>query len=121
MKNVLVKRSDTKIHLDLAIPEDRQFPEAITIGLSRIIQESTNNISKHAHAKNIYISMSEADNTIRLSIKDDGDGFIPDEIDTKMHHGVLGMRERSLAMGGSFLLDTEPGKGTNIEVVVPLS
>jgi len=121
MKNVLVKRSDTKIHLDLAIPEDRQFPEAITIGLFRIIQESTNNISKHAHAKNIYISMSEADNTIRLSIKDDGDGFIPDEIDTKMHHGVLGMRERSLAMGGSFLLDTEPGKGTNIEVVVPLS
>ncbi|HAK10933.1 MAG TPA: hypothetical protein DCO78_02255 [Chitinophagaceae bacterium] len=120
MKNVLMKRSDVKMHLDLSIPEDRQFPEAITIGLFRIIQESTNNISKHAHAKNIYISLSEADNTIRLSIKDDGDGFIPNEIDTKMHHGVLGMRERSLAIGGSFLLDTAPGKGTHIEVVVPL-
>lgn len=120
MKNVLMKRSDVKMHLDLSIPEERQFPETITIGLFRIIQESTNNISKHAHAKNIYISLTEADNTVRLSIKDDGDGFIPNEIDTKMHHGVLGMRERSLAIGGSFLLDTAPGKGTHIEVVVPL-
>lgn len=121
MKNVIVKRSDVKIHLDLSIPEDRQYSEAITIGLFRIIQESTNNIAKHAHAKNIDIALSESDNTIRLSIKDDGDGFIPDAIDTKMHHGVLGMRERSLAIGGSFMLDTAPGKGTHIEVVVPLS
>lgn len=121
MKNTLLKRSGINIELDLAIPEDRQFPETITIGLFRIIQESTNNISKHAQAKNIYIALRETDNTIRLSIQDDGIGFVPDTIDTKMHHGVLGMRERSLAMGGSFLLDTTPGKGTHIEVVVPLS
>ncbi|MEY2640087.1 MAG: hypothetical protein RIR90_1569 [Bacteroidota bacterium] len=121
MKNTLLKRSGINIELDLAIPEDRQFPETITIGLFRIIQESTNNISKHAQAKNIYIALRETDNTIRLSIQDDGIGFVPDTIDTKMHHGVLGMRERSLAMGGSFLLDTAPGKGTHIEVVVPLS
>lgn len=121
MKNTLTKRSDINFHLDLAIPEDRQFSELITIGLFRIIQESTNNISKHAQAKNIYIALHETDNTIRLSIQDDGVGFVPDTIDTKMHHGVLGMRERSLAMGGSFLLDTTPGKGTHIEVVVPLS
>ncbi|MBX9892922.1 MAG: PAS domain S-box protein [Chitinophagaceae bacterium] len=121
MKNTLLKRSGINIELDLAIPDDRQFPENITIGLFRIIQESTNNISKHAQAKNIYIALHETDNTIRLSIQDDGIGFVPDTIDTKMHHGVLGMRERSLAMGGSFLLDTAPGKGTHIEVVVPLS
>ena len=121
MKNTLLKRSGINIELDLAIPDYRQFPENITIGLFRIIQESTNNISKHAQAKNIYIALHETDNTIRLSIQDDGIGFVPDTIDTKMHHGVLGMRERSLAMGGSFLLDTAPGKGTHIEVVVPLS
>ncbi|MBN8664540.1 MAG: PAS domain S-box protein [Chitinophagales bacterium] len=121
MKNTLLKRSGINIELDLAIPDDRQFSENITIGLFRIIQESTNNISKHAQAKNIYIALHETDNTIRLSIQDDGIGFVPDTIDTKMHHGVLGMRERSLAMGGSFLLDTAPGKGTHIEVVVPLS
>jgi PAS domain S-box-containing protein len=121
MKSALEKRTDSNIHLHLSIPEDRQYAEYINIGLFRIIQESLNNIAKHAGAKNIHIDLSEADKIVRLAIEDDGKGFIPDLVDTKMHHGVLGMRERSLAMGGSFLLDTAPDKGTRIEVVVPLN
>jgi signal transduction histidine kinase len=56
---------------------------------------------------------------VRCVIRDDGRGFDPAQVATG-RYGLLGMRERARLLGGQLCLETEPGKGTNIEVIVPL-
>lgn len=99
-----------------------RYSSGIAIGLFRICQESLTNVARHAEASKICISLQEHDNeNILLKIEDNGRGFEVRKIGDKKTLGLLGMRERTLMMGGEFRIKSDPGKGTTLFVTVPLT
>jgi signal transduction histidine kinase len=94
----------------------------IGIGLFRICQESLTNIARYAEAGKVTITLQgKADEFILLKIEDNGKGFQTDRVGQKKTLGLLGMKERTLMMGGDFSLTSQPGKGTSLSVTVPLN
>lgn len=83
----------------------------------RIVQEAMRNTCRHARAKNIWISLTEADGKLQLTIRDDGRGFSPER---EKGLGLMGMEERVGHFGGSFRTESSPGKGTSIHVELPV-
>jgi len=92
----------------------------IWLGLYRIYQECTTNILRYADAKTINISLDINGQSIEMSIQDDGIGFEISKVDTKVHHGLLGMRERVYSLGGNININSVVNKGTTITVNIPL-
>ncbi|NJN87207.1 MAG: sensor histidine kinase [Leptolyngbyaceae cyanobacterium SL_7_1] len=91
----------------------------IRIALYRIVQEALTNASKHAAATAIAIALTQTPSGLELIIQDNGRGFVPQQ--TQTGFGLQGMRERTLALGGTFRLDSAPGKGCRIQVHIPLT
>ncbi len=103
--------------------DDALSPEA-EINLYRIAQESFNNIVKHSKAQHITVDIQRATDTVRLTIKDDGQGF---DADTRTKgtgreetFGLMIMSERARMFGGDLTVNSEPGKGTIISVTLPI-
>ena len=85
--------------------------------LFRIVQEALTNCAKHARARNVTIRLSSDSHRVSLMIADDGVGFDCEGQSTP-GLGLLTMRERAEFAGGSFSLETKPGQGTRIQVLV---
>ena len=96
-----------------------QVPTAIAIGLFRIYQESLTNVARHAQAKNVFSQLELNNNQLLLKITDNGKGFDSSNIGHKKTLGLLGMKERTLMMGGSYEITSEPGKGTTVIISAP--
>lgn len=94
------------------------LPDEHKTCIYRIVQEALRNVMRHARAKSVHISLTHPDGTLRLTIRDDGQGFTP-ERDKGM--GLLGMQERVSHLHGAFELVSQPGKGTAIQVELPLA
>ena len=102
-----------------------QLAPKLETALFRLIQEALNNIRKHAKAKHVWIDLALDDGAhATLNVRDDGAGF---ELEKEMHaararksFGLLQMRERAERAGGTFALETAPGKGTLIHVALPM-
>jgi PAS domain S-box-containing protein len=115
------RRSGITTEFKSTIPE-LKYSSGIAIGLFRICQESLTNVARHAEASKICISLQEHDNEkILLKIQDNGRGFEVRKIGDKKTLGLLGMRERTLMMGGEFRIESDSGKGTTLFVTVPLT
>lgn len=99
--------------------EELTIPDAAKNGLFRILQESLTNISRHANATKVNVSLERRDKQLILTIEDDGQGFDTDKLTEKPTLGILGMKERCQMMGGSFSIRSAPGKGTTVMVAVP--
>jgi signal transduction histidine kinase len=104
------------------VGEVGELPPETDQHLLRIAQEAVHNAIKHAAARHIAIRMHTGDGKLRLQIEDDGRGFDPDGIFTTTggHFGVIGMRERAQRIHGELRLTSQPGRGTQVEVTVPL-
>ena len=89
------------------------------LALYRAVQESLTNVLRYAKATQVGIELYEADGQIHLHIRDNGVGFDLDAVDKTMHHGLTGMMERFIALGGSCVIHAAPGKGTHIAISVP--
>lgn len=94
-------------------------PEKST-SLFRIYQEAINNAVKHANAGKITGTLSTDENFITLSIEDNGKG-IDDQAIKSSGYGLLGIRERTYILGGTFSLLSEKEKGTTLKIVIPIS
>lgn len=93
----------------------------IETNLFRIMQEALNNIAKHANASRVNITLEEGKNNVRLKIVDNGIGFNPldnNKTREKKGLGLIGMRERVEALDGNLIIESSPGKGTQILVEV---
>lgn len=100
-----------------------KLPPDIETNIYRISQEAISNALKNSKAKIINVSVTTANNELLLSIKDDGRGFEPEKYLKGMGNGKLGiisMQERATLMKGIFNIKSEFGKGTNIEIKIPL-
>lgn len=91
----------------------------ITNPIYRIIQESLTNISKYAKATEINLQLTTTFDKLTLIIQDNGKGFDLQQNTTGF--GLQSMRDRTLALGGEFQINTQPGAGCQIIVEVPLS
>jgi signal transduction histidine kinase/ligand-binding sensor domain-containing protein len=100
-----------------------KLPQDAEQHLLRIAQEAVTNAVKHAGAAKIRIRLRSVNGGLRLSVEDDGRGFDLDNAFSALggHFGLLGMRERAERLGGKLDLKSESGKGTRVEVTVPLS
>ena len=117
--NEIEKRTGIAVQYK-GLSEEFSLPVASKTALFRIVQESLTNVVRYAKAKTVHISLDRKDGQLFLKIKDDGIGFDPEKISAKKTFGFVGMRERTAMMGGSFEVDSMPGKGTAITVQVPL-
>jgi signal transduction histidine kinase len=83
-------------------------------------REAITNSVNHARAGRIAATLTYSSRELRLTVQDNGAGFDPEAgIAKSGHWGMRGMRERAESIGGIFVLDAAPGRGTRIEVVVP--
>jgi PAS domain S-box-containing protein len=98
-----------------------ELPKDVALCAYRIVQEGLRNISKHARATAVDISLIGKDGAINLTIKDNGMGFDPDQGKKKGGLGLASMRERTYLIQGNFSINSQPGQGTVIEVMLPLS
>lgn len=87
--------------------------------LFRIYQEAMNNAIKHANAKTIQASVQVIDDQIELYFKDNGKGMV-DKSEGQKGYGLLGIKERTYILGGSFSIQSELGKGTSLTIRLPI-
>ncbi|MEA5559365.1 sensor histidine kinase [Nodularia spumigena] len=100
------------INLEYSLPSD------IIISIYRIIQESLTNISKYAIASEVKLEITTNKGSFRLIIEDNGKGF--DIMQNTTGFGLQSMRDRTLALGGEFQINSTPGSGCEIIVNIPL-
>jgi signal transduction histidine kinase len=94
-------------------------PEIAT-GIFRVFQESLTNVLRHSRATEVRASLQYEDDELTLDITDNGVGFNSDEIENKKTLGLLGMKERTLMMGGTYNISSKPGEGTAVVISVPI-
>lgn len=114
-------RKLTGIECVLVLPKgELMLDENQSSTLFRILQESLNNIAKHAQATSVNISFIKRNDSLTLVIKDNGVGF-----DRAMHRensfGLLGISERAMMVNGKARISSQPGKGTQVAVRIPLA
>lgn len=108
--------------VELDLPDaDPDLSEEAAIALYRILQESLTNATRYAKTRRIRVSLVvRPGECCILEIEDYGTGFRPGDVRPKAH-GILGMRERLAARGGSLVVDSAPGRGTRISATLPLN
>ena len=95
----------------------------LSLALYRILQESLTNISKHACATEVSLTLTKTLDTITLLISDNGLGLRPGELEAARQNnrlGVYGMKERVELLGGVFNFHSISGQGTTITVILPI-
>ena len=102
-------------------PDDSlRLSPAYSIAFYRVVQEALTNISKYALAKNVTVSLVRDGDRWTLRIADDGVGIDASTQHNTTAHGLVSMRERARALGGEFSVRGQPGRGTVVEIRVPV-
>lgn len=87
--------------------------------LYRVAQESLENIRKHSGANDVRVTLTETRDGVELFISDTGAGFDVEQGRASKGLGLVSMEERVRLVGGTLLLQSHPGKGTELQVLVP--
>jgi signal transduction histidine kinase len=112
----------TGIKISLYLPKELTGISSKTnIALFRIYQESLTNVARHSGATTVLCNLVVENENLVLTIEDNGKGF--DVATTEQNHslGLLGMKERSVMIGGKYVLTSQPGKGTTVEATLPVN
>jgi signal transduction histidine kinase len=89
------------------------------LALFRIAQEALGNAAKHANAKQLRVRLARADGVVRLTVADDGVGFVPRGAASFRGVGLVNMRERARQLDGTVEIESEPGRGTTVRAEIP--
>lgn len=115
------KRANLPIQVEAEM--ERRPPEAVEIALYRVVQESLTNAVKHSGARHIWVRAWQEDSVMCCSVRDDGRGFDVTAAQTARSRrglGLIGMRERLHALGGTLRIVSGRGEGTEILLRVPV-
>ena len=113
------KRSGIKTRF-IGPGEEIELMTEVKTSLFRIFQESLTNVARHADATKVTVSLTYEHKNLILNITDNGKGFDKHKIADKRTLGLLGMKERTAMIGGTYDIISTPGKGTAVVVIVPL-
>jgi PAS domain S-box-containing protein len=105
---------------DLEIDESLSLPHRLEPTVFRLVQESLNNVAKHAEATHVWVNLcaEETGRSFVLTVRDNGSGFDPSAV-SRDGLGLGQMEARVSAVGGAFHLDGQPGKGTSVTAQLP--
>ncbi|HEU4902773.1 MAG TPA: PAS domain S-box protein [Flavisolibacter sp.] len=107
----------TGVHTNFSTNEEEfSLPQEQAVAFFRILQESLTNIARHAQARTVWVRLTKSNDSLSLVIRDDGKGFMVEKVNASVSLGLLGMKERMVAIGGSFAIQSVPGEGTRIEI-----
>jgi signal transduction histidine kinase len=97
----------------------RSLPLGIALCLYRVTQECLHNVAKHSGASEATVRLERSKNHIRLSICDNGKGFLPHAVENSRGLGLAGIRERLRILRGTVSIAPDAGQGACIEVEIP--
>ncbi|MGP3978814.1 GAF domain-containing sensor histidine kinase [Streptomyces sp. 8N114] len=98
----------------------RALPSAQEEALLRVAQEALHNALRHADASHVRVALVRRGPSVVLTVTDDGTGFDPGAVRSAGRHlGLVSMRDRASGVGGTLTVQSEPGKGTVVELEVP--
>jgi len=101
----------------LEVKGEAQWPENVTLGLYRIVQEAVNNVIKHASTREVTIKLNLCDKPACVEVIDQGLGFEVNEVTPQRGHmGLASMAERARELGWVLTIDSQPGQGTCVKV-----
>jgi signal transduction histidine kinase/ligand-binding sensor domain-containing protein len=120
--NAMLKKVSGVIEIESEIDSiDNIFNENEEISIYRIVQESLNNVIKHANATTVAVKIKRTENHVLIRIQDNGAGFMVETTKSKSGGlGLIGLKERSQLLHGELLIDSEIDKGTTIEVTIQM-
>ncbi len=107
--------SEVKIEGDI----QHEPPVPVALAAFQILQESLTNALKHSGSDSVTVRVSEIDGMVHLVVEDDGVGFDPSQVTSEEHVGMQLMKERAASLGGRVELESDPGRGTRLEAVLP--
>jgi PAS domain S-box-containing protein len=113
------ERNAIPCELELGAP-DLELRDPHASAVFRILQESLTNAARHARASRVKVSIGLSDGAVALRVRDDGRGFSPEDPRKPGSFGLMGLRERAYLLGGEVSIASEPGRGTTVEVRIPL-
>ena len=111
----------TGIAITLQAEEFAKLPDEVASHAFRIIQEALTNVTRHSKATRVDVTVRRLERAIILAVEDNGVGFVPQSLSGLRSLGLVGMRERALACGGTLLIRGSPGEGTAIVVTIPVA
>jgi two-component system sensor histidine kinase UhpB len=111
-----------RIPCELRLSESEPILEAkVATAIYRMVQETLNNVAKHADASYVEAQVISSSAEISLHVKDNGRGMAPDKLQKPGSFGLIGMRQRVTALGGEMKIDSSEGAGTAIMITIPLN
>jgi two-component system sensor histidine kinase UhpB len=113
--------SRSGIFCSLKLPDPApEIGGELATALFRIFQETLTNVARHADAKEVTVDLQATPEEIRLTVQDDGRGLTESQATESTGLGLIGIRERATAVGGTVAFESAAGGGTQVSVVVPL-
>jgi signal transduction histidine kinase len=111
----------TGLALDLDIDCDCcSPPDAVASAVFRMLQEALNNVAKHANASRVRVALRMDADSLSLDVSDDGRGITHGELRGSQSLGLLGLRERAIALGGTVTISGDTNAGTSVALKLPL-
>jgi PAS domain S-box-containing protein len=98
-----------------------RLDDAASTAIFRIVQEALTNIARHAQASNVTMNLYRLNGDLLITIRDDGRGIHPEDMEKAESLGLIGMRERVWAMNGEINITSEEAPGTRIDIVLPIA
>ena len=112
----------TGVHLNFSVEGTELQPEPfVEDNLLRICEEAVANAAKHAHPTQVEVSLAFDAKSVQLRVRDNGCGFDPTHAGVLKngHFGLLGIKERVASLFGTLSVDSGPGRGTSLRVIIP--
>ena len=110
----LARRSAVPVELQLTT--EGRLPERVEVTAYYVVAEALTNVAKHANASLVEVEVAATDGRVRLDVRDNGTGGA----DPARGSGLVGLRDRVAATGGTLRVDSRPGQGTSLRVELPL-
>jgi signal transduction histidine kinase len=99
---------------------EKRLDRDVSTTVFRILQEALTNIARHAEATRVSVSLTEKDNRLFLTVKDNGRGITEEELSNPQSYGLMGIRERVQSWNGDITITGMENKGTSVTVCIPL-
>lgn len=125
LQKICESTTDIRFELESRL-ETGKLPREVEIGVFRILQEACNNAIKHSEASKVFIHVSNDAQYVQLLVQDNGKGFYFDQRKllskefVVKSNGLRNMKERAELLGGNFNVTSEPGKGTIVQLEIPI-
>jgi signal transduction histidine kinase len=121
-------RQFSKRHRDIRLIRkaellEEEIDDSVKIVIYRVLQEALKNVARHSDADTVHVRLRKTDHHLTFEVEDNGCGFDVDrvlDVTSAMAYGLQNMRDRTEICGGTFRVDSVPGRGTRIRIQLPV-